>query len=87
MGVRLESRNLAQVSMNLTDFERTPVRAVFEAVRDLAAQRGAGIAGSEIIGLIPRLALEGSEEWLPTVEGFRAETILENRLSPAPPAR
>src|SRR5260370_15517012 len=53
-GVRLESRDLAQVSMNLTDFERTPVSRVFAEVRDLAAARGVGIAGCEIIGLIPQ---------------------------------
>jgi glutamate formiminotransferase len=80
MGVRLASRNLAQVSMNLTDFERTPVHEVFAAVRDQAARRGVGIAGSELIGLIPRRALEGSEEWLPTVENFHPGLILENRL-------
>jgi glutamate formiminotransferase len=80
MGVRLESRNLAQVTMNLTDFERTPVSQVFAAVRDEAAARGVSIAASEIIGLIPRKALEGAEEWAPTVEGFRPEMILENRL-------
>lgn len=80
MGVRLESRGLAQVSMNLTDFERTPVSEVFAAVRDLAAAKGVRIAGTELVGLIPRKAIEGAEEWLPTVEGFRPEMILENRL-------
>jgi glutamate formiminotransferase len=80
MGVRLDSRNLAQVSMNLTDFERTPVHRVFAEVRDRAAANEVGIAGCEIIGLIPVKALEGSEEWLPMVEGFRPESILENRL-------
>jgi len=80
MGVRLESRSLAQVSMNLTDFERTPVHAVFAAIRELAAARGVSIAGSEIIGLVPRRALEGSAEWLPTVEKFHPGVILEDRL-------
>ena len=80
MGVRLESRNLAQVSMNLTDFERTPVDVVFAAVRDVAAMRGVAVAGSEIVGLIPRKALDGSEEWLPTVENFRSEMVFETRL-------
>jgi glutamate formiminotransferase len=80
MGIRLESRNLAQVSMNLTDFERTPVDQVFAQVRDRAASQGVAITGCEIIGLIPRKALEGSEEWLPLVEGFRPELILEHRL-------
>ena len=80
MGVLLESRNLAQVSMNLTDFERMPVSTVFAAVRAEAAMYGVTIAGSEIIGLIPRKALAGSEEWLPTVSNFSPEMILENRL-------
>lgn len=80
MGVRLDSRNLAQVSMNLTDFERTPVHKVFAAVRDLAALRGVRVANSELIGLIPSKALEDSDEWLPTVQGFHASLVLENRL-------
>ena len=80
MGVRLASRDLAQVSMNLTDFERTPVHTVFAAVRDEAARQGVAVASSEIVGLIPRGALEGSEEWLPTVANFNAELIIENRL-------
>jgi hypothetical protein len=41
---------------------------------------GVGIAGSEIAGLIPRKVLEGSEDWLPTVENFNPGMILENRL-------
>jgi glutamate formiminotransferase len=80
MGVRLESRNLAQVSINLTDFECTPVHRVFTEVQDRAAAREVAIAGCEIVGLIPRKALEGSEEWLPKVEGFRPELIIEDRL-------
>lgn len=80
IGVRLESRALAQVSMNLTDFERTPVQAVFAAVRDHAAELGIAIVGSEIIGLIPRRALEGSQEWLSTVRNFHSGLIIENRL-------
>jgi glutamate formiminotransferase len=80
MGVRLESRNLAQVSMNLTDFERTPGGVVFAAIRDQAAARGVTVAGSEIVGLIPRKALDGSAEWLPTVENFHPGVILEDRL-------
>ena len=54
MGVMLASRNLAQVSINLTDFEQTPMHLVFEAVRREAERYGVGIVGSEIVGLIPR---------------------------------
>jgi glutamate formiminotransferase len=80
MGVRLKSRNLAQVSMNLTNFEITPISTVFAIVCAEAALAGVNIAGSEIVGLIPRKAMEGSEEWLPTVENFNPGVILENRL-------
>ena len=80
LGLRLESRNLAQVSMNLTDFERTPVSAVFREVRRQAAELGVTIAESELIGMIPRAALDDSEAWLPTVRGFHPGLILENRL-------
>jgi len=80
LGVGLESRGLAQVSLNLTDFERTSVRRVFDEVKQLAAAAGVVIAACELIGLIPRKALDGSEEWLPLVENFRPELVLENRL-------
>lgn len=80
MGVLLQSRGLAQVSMNLTDFERTPVSRVFDAVRDMALAGGVMIESCEIIGLIPRKALDDSGEWLPLVEGFQPDMVLENRL-------
>ena len=47
MGVMLASRNLAQVSINLTDFEQTPMHLVFEAVRREAERYGVGIAGAK----------------------------------------
>jgi formiminotetrahydrofolate cyclodeaminase len=83
MGVPLASRNLAQVSMNLTDFEQTPMHRVFEAVRCEAARYGVTIAGSEIIGLVPNKAVAMSAEWYLQVENFRPELILENRLAQA----
>ena len=82
LGVMLASRGLAQVTMNLTDYERTPVHAVFEAVRAEAARHGVSLRSSQIVGLIPKRALEKSEQWLPTVEGFREDVIFENRLRP-----
>ena len=54
LGLKLSSRNLSQVSMNLTDHERTPPHRVFETVRDRARELGASVAGTELIGLIPR---------------------------------
>lgn len=83
MGVPLASRSLAQVSMNLTDFEQTPIHRVFEAVRAEAARYGASIVGSEIVGLIPKRALEMTAEWYLQVENFHPRLVLENRLAEA----
>ena len=57
MGVLLKDRNQAQVSMNLTDYEQTPVELVYETVGTEAERYGVSIAGSEIIGLIPQKAI------------------------------
>ncbi len=81
MGVLLKDRNQAQVSMNLTDYEQTPVELVFETVGREAEQYGVSIAGSEIIGLIPQKAIEQAVEFYLRVENFSPEMILENRLA------
>jgi glutamate formiminotransferase / formiminotetrahydrofolate cyclodeaminase len=80
MGVDLRARHLAQVSMNLTDFEATPVHRVFEVVKSEAKSHGVGIAGSEIIGLIPRRAIEMTADYFLKVENFSPALVLENRL-------
>ena len=74
-------RNLAQVSMNLTDFEQTPIARVFEFVRREAARYGVVPVSSEIVGLIPKRALENAAEWFLQVGNFDSSLILENRLS------
>ena len=74
-------RGMAQVSMNLTDFEQTPIHRVFEFVRREAARYGAMPLSSEIVGLIPKLALEQAAEWFLQVENFDSSLILENRLT------
>jgi glutamate formiminotransferase len=81
MGVFLASRGLAQVSMNLTDFEQTPVRVVFDAVRAEAAREGVEIASSEIVGLVPRKAIAPADVSYLKIENFHPELILENRLA------
>lgn len=81
MGVELKARNLAQVSMNLTDFETTPLETVFDAVAVEAAAKGVNVLGSEIVGLIPRRALEDVAVAHLKVENFRPELIVENRLA------
>ncbi len=74
-------RGMAQVSMNLTDFEQTPIHRVFEFVKREAARYGVVPTSSEIVGLIPKLALEQAAEWFLQVENFDSSLILENRLA------
>jgi glutamate formiminotransferase / formiminotetrahydrofolate cyclodeaminase len=74
-------RGLAQVSMNLTDFEQTPIHRVFELVKREAARYGVMPVSSEIVGLIPKNALEQTAEWYLQVENFDSSLILENRLA------
>jgi len=74
-------RGLAQVSMNLTDFEQTPIHRVFAMVKREAARYGVMPVSSEIVGLIPKKALEQAAEWFLQVENFDSSLILENRLA------
>ena len=74
-------RGQAQVSMNLTDFEQTPIHRVFELVKREAARYGVQPVSSEIVGLIPKQALEQAAEWFLQVENFDSSLILENRLA------
>jgi glutamate formiminotransferase/formiminotetrahydrofolate cyclodeaminase len=74
-------RGLAQVSMNLTDFEQTPIHRVFEMVKREAGRYGVMPVSSEIVGLIPKKALESAAEWFLQVENFDSSLILENRLA------
>ncbi len=74
-------RGMAQVSMNLTDFEQTPIHRVFEFVKREAARYGVMPVSSEIVGLIPKKALEQAAEWFLQVENFDSSLILENRLA------
>jgi len=74
-------RGQAQVSMNLTDFEQTPMHRVFEMVRSEAERYGVSPTSSEIVGLVPKKALEQAAEWFLQIESFDSSLILENRLS------
>lgn len=80
LGLPLESRGQVQVSINLVDFEATPLHVVFDAIADLCRLRGIEIAGSELIGLIPAAALRASEGRDLRWEKPPEESILENRF-------
>jgi glutamate formiminotransferase / formiminotetrahydrofolate cyclodeaminase len=81
MGVDLKARNLAQVSMNLTDFETTSIGTAFDAVAREASAQNISIAGSEIVGLIPRQALDDAAVHYLKVENFHPDLVVENRLA------
>jgi glutamate formiminotransferase / 5-formyltetrahydrofolate cyclo-ligase len=80
MGVKLDDRNLAQVSINLTNFEKTPIFRVFEMVKREAARYGVSILESEIVGLVPAAALVSAAEFYLQLERFTDAQILENKL-------
>ena len=79
MGVLAHGR--AQLSMNITDFEATPVSQVYRAVCALALKHKATVVEGELIGLIPEAAYERDSEWMRQLVGFDEQTrILEHRL-------
>ncbi len=79
-GFMLEDRGIAQVSMNLTNYEKTPIFRVFETVKREAARYGVSILESEIVGLVPAAALHAAAEYYLQIADFRPDQILENRL-------
>src|SRR5881628_2696824 len=83
MGIKLEDRGIVQVSMNLTNFEKTPIFRVFETVKREAARYGVQILESEIVGLIPSAALAAAAEFYLQIEGFKSDQVLENKLRQA----
>ncbi len=80
MGVKIDDRNLAQVSMNLTNFQKTPMFRVFEMVKREAERYGVSVLESEIVGLVPAAALVSSAEFYLQLERFSGDQILENKL-------
>jgi glutamate formiminotransferase len=80
MGLALDDRGIVQVSMNLTNFEKTPIFRVFETVKREAARYGVSILESEIVGLVPSAALTATAAWYLQLEGFSGDQVLENQL-------
>jgi len=79
-GFKLEDRGIVQVSMNLTNYEKTPIARVFEAVKREAARYGVAILESEIVGLVPSAALGDAARFYLQLDRFTADQILENKL-------
>ncbi len=83
IGVPLAGRGLVQVAMNLVNIEETPVHAAFEAVRREAEKRGVRVAGSELIGLVPRQAVLQAETHGVSIQALDPSTVLEAKLDQA----
>ena len=81
MGITLEERGIVQVSMNLTNYEKTPIFRVFETVKREAERYGVAVLESEIVGLVPSAALNATAEFYLQIAGFKADQVLENKLS------
>lgn len=80
MGVMLEDRRIAQVSMNVTDYTQTSLYRVFETIKMEAKRYGVSIVGSELIGLSPLRALTDCAEYYLQMENFSLDQVLETRL-------
>jgi glutamate formiminotransferase/formiminotetrahydrofolate cyclodeaminase len=83
MGVDLKARKLAQVSINLTDFEQTPMHRVYEMVKREAERYGVVPVGSEIVGLVPKKAIEMAADFFLQLENFSPAQVFENKLADA----
>jgi glutamate formiminotransferase len=83
LGFELGSRGLVQVSMNLDDYEETGIAQAYEAVRSAAEGLGVEVASTEIVGLVPRAALDRDAPYFSQLEHFSEDSILENRLETA----
>ncbi len=80
IGVPLKSRGIVQVSMNLTNFRETPVKAVFDRVMSEASRHGVQVLESELIGLIPEEALQGVTPQYLMMRDFSEDRIIERHL-------
>ena len=80
MGILLEERNIAQVTMNLIDYTQTSIYTVFETVKMEAKRYGVHVLGSEVVGILPMQALADCAEYYLQIEDFSPNQILENHI-------
>lgn len=80
LGIALEDRGIVQISMNMTDFTKTPLYRAFELIKIEAQRYGVSVVGSEIIGLVPMDALIGTAEYYLGIEAFSYDQVLEKRI-------
>lgn len=85
LGFELKSRGLVQVSMNLVNYGVTGMAQAYEAVKREAEKLGSEIVATEIVGLVPRDALDPTAEYFAKLENFHDGLILENRIAECVP--
>lgn len=83
LAMQMAHRHQVQVSMNLVNYEATPIFRAFDLVKREAERYGVMIAGTEIVGLIPQAALNACGEFYLQIEDFSEDLVLENRLHAA----
>ncbi len=81
MGFEIKDRNIVQVSMNMVNYQGTPLFRVYEMVKSEAERYGVPVIGCEIVGLIPLDALVDCADFYLRLENFQRDQILENRLA------
>lgn len=80
MGIMIDERNVAQVTINMINYEGTPLHRVFETVKNEAARYGVNIIGSEIVGLVPLQALIDTADYYLRLEGFNRKQVMEENM-------
>ena len=80
MGVLIEERNMAQVTINMVDYTGTPLHRVFETVKSEAARYGVNVIGSEVVGMLPLQALIDTADFYLRLENFDRKQVLEENL-------
>lgn len=80
MGFEIDERGIVQVSMNMTDFRKTPLHRVFETINTEANRHGVSVIGSELVGLVPMEALIGASDHYLKLEDFSRDQVLEAQL-------
>jgi glutamate formiminotransferase/formiminotetrahydrofolate cyclodeaminase len=83
LGFAIADRNCVQVSMNLVNYQQTPIYRVLETIKSEAARWGTIVTSTEIVGLVPNEAIANSARWYLMLENFSKEQILEERLRSA----
>ncbi len=80
MGVELKEKNCVQVSMNLTNFKKTPIFRVFETIKREAERYGVPVIGSEIVGMVPMRAIVETFMWYLQIDEFDQTRVIESKL-------